>query len=134
MATLLSFGYKLPVSGERGATFFPALEDNITRTNTHNHDGSNSAPLAPSSYSTTAVLALYTSTINSASWAAVSGKSGLYSQVVTVPAAVTEINNYTVYFYNSSGQRLLLALERVSATTYTVYINDNSLTITALYK
>jgi len=134
MATTLSYGYKLPVTGEKGATFFPALEDNITRVNSHTHDGANSPLISPSAFSTTAVLANFKSTIAAGSWAAVSGHTGLYKQTVNVPAAVTEVNNYTVYVYTSTGARLNLTIERVSATSYDIYINDNTLTLTAVYK
>lgn len=130
MATTLSFGYVRPVSGDRGSVWFPALENNITQLNSHNHNGSNSANISPSALSITG----FTSTIASGSWSAVSGKSGLYEQTVTVPAAVTEVNNYDIHVYNASGHRLDLTIERQSATTYKIYINDNSLTLTAVYK
>lgn len=39
---ILSNGYKLPEIGDFGDVWFPALEDNIQRTNDHNHDGTNS--------------------------------------------------------------------------------------------
>ncbi len=130
MSTTLSYGWIKPQTGDRGSTFFPQLEANIQKDNDHTHNGTNSAFLSPSAFSVTG----FTSTIASGSWAAVSGKSGLYEQTVTVPAAVTEVNNYDIHIYNSSGHRLDLTIERQSATTYKVYINDNSLTLTAVYK
>ena len=39
---VLSNGYKLPETGDFGDVWFPALEDNIQRINTHNHDGTDS--------------------------------------------------------------------------------------------
>lgn len=129
MATTLSFGFVRPQTGDRGSTFFPALEDNITQLNDHTHNGTNSANISPSAISVTG----FTSAISSASWGAAT--NGIYTQTITVPAGVTEINNYNVYFYNSSTyERLLLSMTRASATTYTVSINDNSVSLLAVYK
>lgn len=130
MATTLSYGIVVPQTGDRGSVWFPAIEDNLEQLNDHNHNGTNSALLSPSAFSITG----FTSTIASGSWGAVSGKSGLYEQTVTVPAAVTEVNNYDIHVYNSSGHRLDLTIERQSATTYKIYINDNTLTLTAVYR
>lgn len=129
MATTLSFGYIKPVTGDRGSVFFPALEDNITQLNNHTHNGTNSANLSPSAIST----AGFTSAISAASWG--SATNGIYTQSITVPAGVTEINNYNVYFYNSSTyERLLLSMTRTAATTYDVSINDNTINLVAVYK
>lgn len=46
---ILSNGFKLPETGDFGDVWFPALEDNIQRTNDHNHDGNNSSRLQASS-------------------------------------------------------------------------------------
>jgi hypothetical protein len=42
----LSYGYVLPNTGDFGVDWFPALEANITRLNSHSHDGVNSSPLS----------------------------------------------------------------------------------------
>lgn len=44
-----SNGYKLPETGDFGDIWFPALEDNITRVNSHNHDGNNSEKIISTS-------------------------------------------------------------------------------------
>lgn len=46
---ILSNGYKLPETGDFGDVWFPALEDNIQRTNDHNHDGTNSSKIPATS-------------------------------------------------------------------------------------
>ena len=46
---ILSNGFKLPETGDFGDVWFPALEDNIQRTNDHDHDGNNSNKLQSSS-------------------------------------------------------------------------------------
>ena len=43
MATTLSYGFVRPATGDKGSVFFPALEDNITQLNSHDHDGTDSA-------------------------------------------------------------------------------------------
>lgn len=129
MSTTLSFGWIVPSSGDRGSVFFPALESNIQKSNDHTHNGTNSANLSPSAISTTG----FTSAISAASWG--SATNGIYTQSVTVPAGVTEVNNYNVYFYNSSTmERLLLSMTRTAATTYNVSINDNTVNLVAVYK
>jgi len=46
---ILSNGYKLPETGDFGDVWFPALEDNIQRTNDHTHNGTNSSKISSSS-------------------------------------------------------------------------------------
>lgn len=43
---ILSNGYKLPETGDFGDIWFPALEDNIQRTNDHTHNGTDSNKLS----------------------------------------------------------------------------------------
>lgn len=125
MPVTLSFGYVKPVSGDRGAVFWPALEDNIIQLNNHNHDGADSARL------TTAATEVLTSSIASGSW--VSQGNGTYKQTITLPATVSEFNKVMVNFKDSSGNYYHLKTARVTATTYDVYINDNSVSLTAVY-
>lgn len=123
----LSNGYKKPQSGDRGNLFFPALEDNIDRINAHDHDGTNSEKL------TTSSMTAATNSVPSANWAAVSGNTGLFSQVVTLPTGF-DIDDYVVSFKDdATGNQLHLTVEKVTASTYRVYCNDNSLTLTAYY-
>ncbi len=125
MAVTLSYGYVKPVSGDRGAVFWPALEDDITRLNGHDHDGSDSARL------TTAASTVLTSSISSGSWS--SQGNGTYKQTITLPGTLSEFNNVMVNFKDSTGNYCFLKTVRVSATTYDVYINDNSVSLTAVY-
>lgn len=125
----LSYGYYKPESGDRGSVWFPRLEDNFQRLNDHTHNGTNSALIPPSSIT----KALFKSVISGASWGADLGGS-TYRQTITVPAGVLEINDYLIQFYvTATGERVYPTVERVSATTYYVYSNSNSLAITAVY-
>lgn len=131
MSTTLSYGYVKPATGDRGSTFFPALENDIQQLNDHTHNGVDSAFLPPAS------LGKYTSTISAGSWA--SDGAGNYSQTVTVPSGISgaatynDIKYYHIIFNDASGNRCFPTVTRASSTTYTVTVNDNSLVFTAYY-
>lgn len=128
-----TYGYRLPEAGDRakGASgWFASMEYNISRLDTHDHDGVDS-PLIPMSN-----LDPYSSTILAADWTV---DSAGYKQTVTVPAGVTEINEYNVKFIFTApagvvGQVAYLGYKRLTATTYEVYCNDNTAAFTALYR
>lgn len=130
MATTLSYGYVLPEDGDHGSVFFPALEDDITQLNSHNHNGTNSALLTVASI----VGVADTTSLVAASWVLVSG--GVYRILVTTPPGVNyssygrcfEITNGT-----DTGCTFYPTTVKVSATTYYVYSNDNTITATILY-
>lgn len=122
----LSYGYKKPQTGDKGSVFFPALEDNIQLLNDHSHNGSNSARLTASS------VTVVTGTVLAASWAAVAGQTGTYRQLITMPVGLS-YDDYMVSFKDASGHILYLTTEKVSTSTYYVYINDNTKALTAVY-
>lgn len=117
----LSKGYKKPVREDTGDKFFPAMQTNIQLMNDHVHDGISGAVLTPGSQ-----------TILAASWAAVAGKIDTYSQVVTMPTGYS-YDTVGILFRLSTGQPIYPSVDRVSATTYRVYVNDNTLALTAQY-
>lgn len=121
----LSYGFLLPETGDRGTTFFPALEDNIQQLNDHNHDGSNSAKLTSSS------VTAATTTIASGSWVHQGG--GTYKQTVTMPAGMLYDDYGIIMKISTTGHIIYPTIEKVTASTYDVYINDNSLTLKAFY-
>jgi hypothetical protein len=125
MSTTLSYGFKLPDTGDRGASFFPDLEANIQQINDHTHNGVNSAPLA-----ITAVV-ITTQNITSAGWTLVAG--GIYKQTVTMPATLTYDAVSMEFRLTSSKHQILPTIEKVSANTYDIFINDNTVDVTALY-
>ncbi len=123
MSTTLSNGYKKPDTGDRGNTFFTDLEDNITRVNSHDHDGSNSEPI------NTKNLSKDSQTISSGSWSLVS--DGIYRQLVTVPSGHTVddmVPKFTIDddIYHPT-------IEKASTTTYYIYINDNTKDVVVKY-
>ncbi len=130
MASTLTYGYVKPATGDKGSTFWAQLEADIQQLNDHAHNGSNSAKLTAASAVATV------QSISSASW--VDQGDGVYRQLVTLPAALTNVSgtydDYAITMRNAAnGRPLLLSLEKVSTTTYYVYINDNTLDLKALY-
>lgn len=125
MSTTLSYGYKLPQDGDRGSTFFPDLEADIQQLNDHNHNGTNSAQL------TIQAVAITTQAISSASWVAQGG--GTFKQTVTLPGTLTYDAIAMQFRITSSKHIIYPTIEKVSGTTYDIYVNDNSIGVTALY-
>lgn len=125
MATTLSYGFVRPAEGDLASVWMDALEDNVTQLNSHDHDGTDSALIAAAS------ISKYTTTIASTGYTSLG--NGNYSKVITVPAAITEINSYLVQFYiTATGVRVWPSVERASATSYTIYLNQQ-LALTAVY-
>lgn len=121
----LSYGYKLPEDGDWGSVFFPALSFDISRLNSHNHDGSNSAALSIAS------LAVSTANILAANWVATSG--GTYRQLITLPGLFTYDGRNISFRKATTGEILYLHAVKASSNTYYVYTNDNTLAAVAIY-
>jgi hypothetical protein len=129
-ATTTTYGYKMPTRNDRGDEVFDALEANITRSDIHTHDGSNGAQINPKDLSKT------TTTLALASWAAVAGQTGTYRQLLTVPSGYTVDASVIKCFVGSgadAGDVLFLTIEKESATTAYVYINDNTIDVKVTY-
>ena len=121
----LSYGYKRPQAGDRGAIWFTALEDNITRLNDHDHDGVDSALLSGS------VIVKGTVTVSSGSWTLVS--TGKYKQTVTCPSGFT-MADHIPSVRLSTGHIIHPTIERVSNTSFDIYTLDNTLTYTVIFR
>jgi hypothetical protein len=130
MATTLSYGFEKPVTGDKGSVFFPALENDIQKLNDHTHNGTNSAKL------TAAASASVTQAISAASWSHLG--AGTYRQTVTIPVSLTGnggvYESFSMQFLNAAnGRQLHLSREKVTSTTYYLFINDNAIDVTAVY-
>lgn len=119
----LSYGWKQPEDGDKGSVFWDALSDNVELTNDHNHNGTNSSRISASG------LEAQAQTISSGSWVATSG--GTYRQLVTVPSGYDAQNS--MMQFRIDDDIIYPTVEPQSSTTYYIYINDNSLDITAYY-
>lgn len=130
MATTLTYGRVKPATGDKGSVFFPALEDNITTNDAHNHEGTNSPKLNPEA------ITAKTATIANADWNLVA--NGIYKDTITVPSGITEVDNHTILFRIASGTDdgcfVPLRYERLTATTFDVFINDNSVDVKIIYR
>jgi hypothetical protein len=110
-----------PQNPDKGAIFYTALASNAQLSNDHVHDGvkANFNPVT-------------TQSIASGSWVAAPIGGGVYSQVVTMPAGMT-CAAFNISFLLATGAPIFLTFVPASSNTYTVYINDNTQTITAVY-
>jgi hypothetical protein len=126
MSTTLSNGYKKPSVGDRN--WYDDIEENIQRINDHTHDGVDSEVLPITS------ISKVTQSVLAASWS--SQGEGTYKQTLTLPTDYT-FNNAQIKFYvdggTYDGQVVLLSVRKVSATTFDVYINDNTMALKAVY-
>ena len=77
---ILSKGYKKPETGDFGSTWFPALEDNIDLSNSHDHNGTNGEKIKGENLTVTSQSVLAAAfTLQS---------PGIYRATVTVPVGV----------------------------------------------
>jgi hypothetical protein len=121
----LTYGYKKPQANDRGNVFFVPMENNIQQLNDHFHNGVDSALIPASS------ITKSSASILAASWGATSG--GRYRQEITLPAGFTFANT-AIKFTTAAGNVAVLTVELGSAANkYYVYVNDNTLALTALY-
>lgn len=130
MASTLSYGFVKPQTGDKGSTFWGQLESDIQQLNDHTHNGTDSAKL------TAASVPAVTQSVSSGSWASQGG--GMYRQTVTIPSSLTSVggtyDSCNIQMRDASnGRPLMLTLEKVTSTTYYVYINDNTKDLTAVY-
>jgi hypothetical protein len=128
-----SYGYRIPEAGDRakGALgWYESIEFDVQRLNDHTHNGIDSASLNVNAFSP------YSGTILAAGWTT-SGTT--YAQDITTPVGIDDINNFNVKFIftapvGSVGEVAYLNYDRLTATTYRVYCNDNTAAFTVLYR
>lgn len=119
---ILLYGFKKPQNLDTGDVFFDAMAFNVQQINDHSHDGVTSKPLSST-----------TQSIASAGWAAAPIGGGVYRQLITVPTGLS-FDTCEVWFKLSTGQVIYPSVERQSSTTYYIYVNDNTLNISAFYR
>jgi len=129
MGSTLSYGFEKPQTGDKGSSFFPALETDIQKMNDHNHNGTNSAKL------TAAAGKSVVQALTAAGW---SGSAGVYTRTVTLPAALTTpggvYDDFAITVRNhADGSTLFLDVVKLSSTTFRLTINDNSLDVDVIY-
>lgn len=126
MSTTTAKGYRKPTTGDRG--WYTDLEFNIDRIDAHSHNGVDSAALPSTS------ITKITQDVLAASWSSLG--EGNYKQTLTLPTNFT-FNDMQVRFYvnggTMDGQEVILSVKKVSASTFDVYVNDNTLALKAVY-
>jgi hypothetical protein len=115
----LSNGFLKPQNGDTGDVFWPALAQDIQQLNDHTHDGSDSN-----------LIDHITQTLLAANW--VAGSGGMYSQTVVMPSGFL-FDERTISFRLSTGEPVYATVTRLSATSYSVTVNDNTITLVAYY-
>jgi hypothetical protein len=125
-STLTSKGYKKPNTGDR-ATWWDDLNYNTQRLNDHTHDGSDSQALS------TSVFTKGSLAVSSASWAAVAGQNGTYRQLCTHPTGYSFPTACMTIYDSTTGNQLFLSVEKASASTFYLYVNDNTLNLVVKY-
>jgi hypothetical protein len=121
----LTYGFKLPSTGDSGDALWTALEDNITRVDGHSHNGTDSPSLTAQS------VVASTATITNVGWVA-SGATGHYRQSVTLPAGF-DFDTVQIGFRTTGGAQIHPTVERISDTQYYVYTTDNTISYVAVY-
>lgn len=130
MSTTLSNGYKNPETGDRGSSFFPDLNSNITLVNGHKHDGTDGEKINVKD------IVSQTQTIASASWGSDLGGS-TYTQAITMPTGV-EFDKVSMTFKISGGGDdgtvIYPTVVKTGASAYNITVNDNAIAILAIYR
>lgn len=115
----LSFGFKKPETGDLGTIVFPALEGNIQQLNDHSHDGIDSAKVLSSG------VTPVQQSVAAGSWVATG--IDLFKQTVTLPGTLSyDTTSFTVKLAGT-GHVVHPTIEKVSASQYDIYTNDNSI-------
>ena len=119
----LSKNYLKPQNGvDAGSVWFPAMETNIQLLNDHTHNGSDAAQIA-----------VTTQSILAANWVAAPIGGGLYKQTITMPSPF-QYDSTDIFFRLSTGEIWVPTVTRAGANSYVIYINDNTLAVTAFYR
>ena len=112
---ILSKGWKQPETGDFGDVWFQALNDNITQSNSHTHNGVDSEKISSVSFVSTV------SSVLAASFVAVS--AGIFRSLVTIPSgALLDTMAVTIKDPTTKDQ-IFLKVEKVTPTTFYIYTN-----------
>lgn len=125
----LSKGFKKPQTGDKGSIYFPAMEENIQQLNDHTHNGVDSQAL------TGAVITNGTASVGAADW--VLQSAGTYRALVTLPGSYTYDGSHKevrIAGGAMDGDVIFPTIEKVSATSLYLYVNDNTLDLTVSFK
>lgn len=119
----LSYGFKKPENGDLSESWFVELANNVQLLNDHTHNGVNSSKISAKG------VTAFTQSLPNSGWAP---SGSIYAQTVTIPTGEL-YDNYAISFKSTAGETVFLSAVKASATTYTIYSNDNTLGLVAYY-
>lgn len=129
MSQTTSKGYKNPDVGDRGSQWFPDLNFNIDRMNAHAHDGIDSEKIAIKN------IVKQSQTLLSSAWGTDLGGSN-YKQSVTMPTGLNFDDSQIKFIEvlsGTTGDQIHPTVSKTSATTFDVFVNDNTMTVKVVY-
>lgn len=126
MPIITSKGYKLPQKGEK-VTWWQNLIDNWIRIDAHSHDGVNSQKIKLNNALKDA------DNILSANWLTDLLLPVPYYQDITMPTGSSFDNTIIEFYDNASGDRVYPKIVKTSISTYTVFVNDDTLNLRVVY-
>lgn len=121
----LTYGLQVPEDDDLGDEVFPAMEANLTQLDAHTHNGITSPRLDRKAVDS------ISQALVASGWVATSG--GNYRQAVSMPAGLAYATISIQTRLTATGNMAYLTIEKISATSFYVYINDNTLDVTVLY-
>lgn len=84
MPTTLSYGFIKPVDGDNASSWMDSLESNVTLTNDHTHNGTNSAQLSNSAIASAAAIARSKLAAGTANHVVINAGDGTFSSEATL--------------------------------------------------
>ena len=120
-----TYGYKLPQDGDRGSIFWDALEFNISRVDQHDHDGSDSKKL------TSVSIENSTQSVPNTGW--VLQGNGIYRQLVSMPSGLAFATSGIEIRDAADNSIIYPTITKVGASSFYIFINDNTKNLTVVY-
>ena len=131
MSSTIANGYKLPADGDKGSTFFDDLESNITKISVHSHNGTDSEKLTATS------VAAVSQAIAKGTWGA-ADSNGIFNQAVAMSSPL-EFDEVSISIrideagHADDKQIIHPTIIKTGTSTYTIYVNDDSMSLKAIY-
>lgn len=112
---ILSKGYKKPQTGDFGDVWFPALEDNIDLSNSHDHDGVDGEKIS--------AINLLSTTLTVTAGSFVDQGNGYHRATVTVPSGGL-VDNFVIAVKDpTTKDPVNLKFEKLNTTQFYLYTN-----------
>lgn len=120
----LSKGIKKPGSGDRGSTFWTALESNAQQQNDHTHDGNDGFQVSSKT------LTRGTQAVSGSGW---SSSDGAYRKTITMPSGYTWGACIITAHRNSDGKQIFPDMVKIDATSFYLYMPFNDVAVDLLF-